>query len=122
MQPLHRLLRGLPSLRLIFISTDSQLLCALRQVLYVEDLTAQNRVERELVLIKVRAPHGAARTEVTELAKIFRARIVDASGAKSVIKMFLSASRVRAKAGASIAEGCLTLLPFLLLCIEGNTA
>ena len=51
------------------------------QVLYVEDLTAQNRVERELVLIKVRAPSGAARTEVTELAKIFRAHILDTSGA-----------------------------------------
>ena len=52
------------------------------QVLYVEDLTAQNRVERELVLIKVRAPSGAARTEVTELAKIFRAHILDTSGAR----------------------------------------
>lgn len=51
------------------------------QVLYVEDLTAQNRVERELVLIKVRAPNGPARTEVTELAKIFRAHILDTSGA-----------------------------------------
>ena len=47
----------------------------------MEDLTAQNRVERELVLIKVRAPSGAARTEVTELAKIFRAHILDTSGA-----------------------------------------
>ncbi len=47
----------------------------------MENLTAENRVERELVLIKVRAPPGEARTQIRELAQIFRARMLDASGA-----------------------------------------
>lgn len=38
------------------------------------------RVERELALFKVSAPPGAARTEVVQLADMFRARIVDVSG------------------------------------------
>lgn len=33
--------------------------------------------ERELVLIKVRAPPGVARTEISQLAQVFRANIVD---------------------------------------------
>eukprot|EP00208_Stichococcus_sp_RCC1054_P004217 CAMPEP_0206137548 /NCGR_PEP_ID=MMETSP1473-20131121/2652_1 /ASSEMBLY_ACC=CAM_ASM_001109 /TAXON_ID=1461547 /ORGANISM="Stichococcus sp, Strain RCC1054" /LENGTH=516 /DNA_ID=CAMNT_0053530689 /DNA_START=1652 /DNA_END=3202 /DNA_ORIENTATION=- len=52
---------------------------ALPKVLYVESLTDQNRVERELVLIKVRAPNGAARQEVTQLARIYGASMLDAS-------------------------------------------
>lgn len=35
--------------------------------------------ERELVLVKVRAPPGVTRTEVMQLTDIFRARIVDVS-------------------------------------------
>lgn len=35
--------------------------------------------ERELMLIKLRAPAGPARTEVLQLAEIFRARVVDVS-------------------------------------------
>ncbi len=35
--------------------------------------------ERELMLIKLRAPAGPTRTEVLQLAEIFRARVVDVS-------------------------------------------
>ncbi len=35
--------------------------------------------ERELLLLKLRAPPGPARTEVMQLAEIFRARVVDVS-------------------------------------------
>jgi acetolactate synthase-1/3 small subunit len=49
------------------------------KVRYVEDITPANRVERELLLIKLRAPAGPARTEVLQLAEIFRARVVDVS-------------------------------------------
>ena len=35
--------------------------------------------ERELVLFKVRAPPGPARTEVMQLSDVFRARVVDVS-------------------------------------------
>jgi hypothetical protein len=33
--------------------------------------------EREMLLLKLRAPPGPARTEVLQLAQIFRARVVD---------------------------------------------
>uniref|UniRef100_A0A383WQ25 ACT domain-containing protein n=1 Tax=Tetradesmus obliquus TaxID=3088 RepID=A0A383WQ25_TETOB len=49
------------------------------KVRYVEDITKSKRVERELMLIKLRAPAGPARTEVLQLAEIFRARVVDVS-------------------------------------------
>jgi len=54
-------------------------LAKLVKVRYVEDITATSRVERELALIKVRAPAGPARTEVIQLCDMFRARIMDVS-------------------------------------------
>jgi acetolactate synthase-1/3 small subunit len=56
-------------------------LAKLVKVRYVEDVTKVNRVERELVLLKLRAPPGPARTEVLQLAQIFRARVVDVGDA-----------------------------------------
>ena len=46
-------------------------------VVRVEDISSRNYVERDLMLIKVAATSGSARTEVKELAEIFRGRIVD---------------------------------------------
>eukprot|EP00899_Mesostigma_viride_P026629 jgi/Mesvir1/7150/Mv02510-RA.1 len=43
----------------------------------VEDLTDTPRVERELLLVKVNASHAAGRSEVLELAQMFRANVVD---------------------------------------------
>ncbi|KAK9906747.1 hypothetical protein WJX75_007311 [Coccomyxa subellipsoidea] len=54
-------------------------LAKLVKVRYVEDITESERVERELVLLKIRAPPGPARTEVMQLIDIFRARVVDVS-------------------------------------------
>ncbi len=45
-------------------------------VVRVDDVSSQNHVERDLMLIKVAAPPGK-RSEIGELADIFRARIVD---------------------------------------------
>jgi len=56
-----------------------QQLSKLVKVRYVEDISHANRVERELVLAKLRVPAGAARTELLQLANIFRARVVDVS-------------------------------------------
>ena len=56
-----------------------QQLGKLVKVRYVEDITGASRVERELVLIKLRAPPGPARTEVLQLTDIFRSSVVDAS-------------------------------------------
>src|SRR3970282_1028045 len=41
-------------------------------VVRVVDISAQDFVERDLMLIKVRAPRGGGRSEIRELAEIFR--------------------------------------------------
>jgi len=53
-------------------------------IIKVSDLTENERVERELALMKVSAEPGTSRAEVMQIAEIFRAQIVDV-GAKSVI-------------------------------------
>lgn len=45
-------------------------------VVRVDDVSSRDHVERDLMLIKVSAPHGK-RSEIRELADIFRGRIVD---------------------------------------------
>lgn len=45
-------------------------------VVHVVDISAQNHVERDLMLLKVKAPPGR-RSEILELTDIFRGRIVD---------------------------------------------
>ena len=47
------------------------------RVLNVEDMTALKHIEREMMLIKVRAAAGPERQEVLSLAAVFRAKIVD---------------------------------------------
>ena len=46
-------------------------------IVKVEDISSQNFVERDLMLIKVKAPPNGGRSEIRELAEIFRGRIVD---------------------------------------------
>ena len=46
-------------------------------VVKVVDVSAQDFVERDLMLMKVKCPPGSTRTEVRELVDIFRGRIVD---------------------------------------------
>ena len=53
-------------------------------VIKVSDLTENERVERELALIKVNAEPGTSRAEIMQIASIFRAQIIDV-GSKSVI-------------------------------------
>ncbi|HEX4130120.1 MAG TPA: acetolactate synthase small subunit [Pirellulales bacterium] len=48
-------------------------------VVNVHDISSQDFVERDLMLIKVTAAHNGPRSEVRELADIFRGRIVDVS-------------------------------------------
>ena len=58
------------------ISNLSKQIAKLVNVRYVEDITDIDHVERELVLIKVKVS-GTERAELTTLAEIFRARILD---------------------------------------------
>lgn len=46
-------------------------------VVRVEDISSQEYVERDLMLIRVNASAGDKRTQVRELVEIFRGRIVD---------------------------------------------
>jgi len=55
-------------------------------VVKVIDISAQDFVERDLMLIKVRAPQGR-RSEVRELADIFRGRIVDVAGEEVIVEI-----------------------------------
>ncbi len=53
-------------------------------VVKVDDISSKDYVERDLMLIKVAAPPGK-RSEINELAGIFRARIVDVAADMAVM-------------------------------------
>ena len=55
-------------------------------VVRVDDISAQDYVERDLLLIKVTAA-GGKRTDIRELVEIFRGRIVDVSSEMVMIEI-----------------------------------
>jgi acetolactate synthase-1/3 small subunit len=56
-------------------------------VVRVDDISSRNYVERDLMLLKVSAPVGPARSQVKELAEIFRGRIVDVAPDSVVVEI-----------------------------------
>jgi acetolactate synthase I/III small subunit len=56
-------------------------------VVKVDDISSKNHVERDLMLIKVKAPSGGRRTEIRELVEIFRGRIVDVGDQEVMIEI-----------------------------------
>lgn len=56
-------------------------------VVRVVDVSAQDYVERDLMLIKVRAQTGATRSEIRELAEVFRGRIVDVAADEVMVEI-----------------------------------
>lgn len=56
-------------------------------VVDVTDVSSQEHVERDLMLVKVKAPQGHVRSEVRELAEIFRARVVDVSADELMVEI-----------------------------------
>ncbi len=71
-------------------------------IVRVDDVSSQDYVERDLMLMKVNAAPGTKRTEVRELVDIFRGRIVDVaadcvmieiSGRESKIEAFIERMR-----------------------------
>jgi acetolactate synthase I/III small subunit len=46
-------------------------------VVKVLDVSSRDYVERDLLLLKVKAGNGAVRSEIRELAEVFRGKIVD---------------------------------------------
>lgn len=55
-------------------------------VLQVEDLTNEARVNRDLAMVKVNAP-AEQRSEIMQLAEVFRARIVDVGSDSLIIEI-----------------------------------
>jgi len=81
---------GMSRITIVVIGDDAMVEQVMKQlnklidVIKVTDLSENERVERELALIKVTAEPGGSRAEVMQIASIFRAQIVDV-GAKSVV-------------------------------------
>lgn len=63
-------------------------------VVRVDDISAQDFVERDLMLIKVRAQGGTQRSEVRELTEIFRGRIVDVGHDEVLIEISGKESKI----------------------------
>jgi len=55
-------------------------------VVKVQDISSEDYVERDLMLLKVKA-NPAQRTEITLLAEMFRARVVDVSAEDMMIEL-----------------------------------
>ncbi|MGD9721833.1 MAG: acetolactate synthase small subunit [Pirellulales bacterium] len=56
-------------------------------VVRVVDVSSKDFVERDLMLLKVRAPQGGCRSEIRELAEIFRGRIVDVATDEVIVEI-----------------------------------
>jgi len=65
-------------------------------VVSVQDISSNEYVERDLMLIKVAAPSGAKRSEIRELADIFRARIVDVGPEELMIEISGRENKIQA--------------------------
>jgi acetolactate synthase-1/3 small subunit len=56
-------------------------------VVRVVDIGAHDYVERDLMLLKVKAPPGGKRSEIRELVEIFRGKIVDVGADEMTIEI-----------------------------------
>lgn len=64
-------------------------------VVRVDDVSSQDYVERDLMLVKVAAPTGK-RSEIRELANIFRGRVVDVSPEELMIELSGQEKKIQA--------------------------
>ncbi len=65
-------------------------------VIKVQDLTAEDHIERELVLLKVNTANSNIRGEIVQIVNIFRAKIVDVCRKSITIELVGSKSKVDA--------------------------
>jgi acetolactate synthase-1/3 small subunit len=56
-------------------------------IVRVVDVSSQDYVERDLMLIKVKCACGAQRSEIRELADVFRGRIVDVASEDVIVEI-----------------------------------
>ena len=64
-------------------------------IVRVDDISSENYVERDLMLIKVQAP-SAKRMEIVLLVEMFRARVVDISPDNMMIELSGSEAKIEA--------------------------
>ncbi len=69
-------------------------------VVQVHDISSQDFVERDLMLIKVKAAPGGPRTEVRELVEIFRGKIVDVGADELMIELSGRENKIDASSNA----------------------
>lgn len=65
-------------------------------VVKVLDVSSRDFVERDMLLVKIQAPAGNARSEVRELVDIFRGKIVDVGPGEIMIEMSGRENKVQA--------------------------
>jgi len=81
---------GMSRITIVCIGDDAQIEQVMKQlnklidVIKVSDITENDRVERELALVKVTAEPGSSRAEIMQIASIFRAQIIDV-GTRTVV-------------------------------------
>lgn len=77
------------------LSQIIQQLNKLVEVIEVTDLTKESYVERELIMVKVSAV-GSRRSEVVEIANIFRAKVVDVGASSMIVQATGAAGKIAA--------------------------
>ena len=65
-------------------------------VVRVDDISSQDYVERDLMLLKVKAESGGKRSQVLELVDVFRGQIVDVGADEMMIEMSGRESKIEA--------------------------
>lgn len=65
-------------------------------VVEVEDISSQDFVERDMMLARIRAPKGIVRSEIFELVRIFRGKIVDVGSEELIVEISGRESKVAA--------------------------
>ena len=77
-------------------------------VVKVVDLTEGEHIERELMMIKLKANNGTVRAEIKRTADIFRCQVIDATQNTFTVQLVGSSSKldafIEALSGASILE------------------
>lgn len=65
-------------------------------VVEVEDISSQDFVERDLMLVRLKAAKGTARSEIFELVEIFRAKVVDVGPDEVMVELSGRESKIEA--------------------------
>lgn len=93
---------GMSRITIVVIGDDAQVEQVMKQlnklidIIKVSDLTDNERVERELALIKVTAELGTSRAEIMQIAEIFRAQIVDVSPKSLILQVIGNTHKIDA--------------------------